>query len=75
MTKEVKLIPVGDEIGFVVPHEVLAELGLRQGDSLTLDLVPGGIALKAGDNEFERQMAIARRIMREDHAVLRALAK
>ena len=36
---------------------------------------PNGIELSPYDPEFERQMEVARRIMKENRAVLRELAK
>ncbi|MGA3401157.1 MAG: AbrB/MazE/SpoVT family DNA-binding domain-containing protein [Acetobacteraceae bacterium] len=72
---ELKLIPVGDDVGVVLPPELLESLGIREGDTLDAIMTPDGLLLTAGDAAFQRQMAIARRIMQERRGVLRRLAE
>ncbi len=73
--KPFKLIPVGNSTGFIVPKDVLQELGAEQGDTLFVTRTPNGIELRVGDEEFEADMAIMRDIMRRRRSALRELAK
>ena len=55
---------------------MLAELGLKQGDSVFATKAPdGSFRITPFDERFARQMAIAEEVMHEDRDVLRALAK
>jgi putative addiction module antidote len=75
MNKPLKLIPIGNSTGLVIPKDLLRELGAQQGDSLIAVRTPNGIELRSGDPEFEADMKLAREIMRKDRAILRELAK
>jgi putative addiction module antidote len=76
MNKPLKLIPVGNSTGVVLPKEVLSRLHVGRGDQLYLTEAPdGGYRISAYDPEFARQMEAAERIMRKDREILRALAK
>lgn len=75
MNKPLKLIAIGNSTGLILPKDVLAELGAREGDQLYPVRTPNGIELRRADPEFIEDMEIARRIMRERRAVLRELAK
>ncbi len=72
---ELKLRNIGDSVGIIIPEELLAKLGLSQGDSLYAIETPEGLRLSTSDPVFEEQMAVARRIMEERRDVLRELAK
>ena len=75
MNKPLKLIPIGNSTGVVIPKDVLRDLGAEQGDSLIVTRTPNGIELRAGDPEFEADMEIMRDIMRRRRSALRELAK
>ena len=60
---ELKLRNIGDSIGIIIPEELLAKLGLSQGDSLYAIETPDGFRLSTSDPVFEEQMAVARRII------------
>jgi putative addiction module antidote len=76
MNKPLKLIPIGNSTGAILPKEVLARLRVSQGDQLYLTESPdGSFRISAYDPEFARQMGIAEEIMREDRDILRTLAK
>ena len=76
MNKPLKLIPIGNSTGTILPKDVLARLRVEQGDQLYLTEAPdGSFRLSAYDPEFARQMEAAEEIMREDRDILRALAK
>lgn len=70
-----KLTPVGDGIGVVLPAEILAELKLKNGDTVFVSEIPDGVQMKAHDPAFDEQMAIGREFMREYHDTFCELAK
>jgi putative addiction module antidote len=70
-----KLKSIGNSVGVIIPKDVLAKLGLSEGDTLYGVETPDGLRLSTSDPVFEEQMAVARRIMKERRAVLRELAK
>jgi putative addiction module antidote len=74
MTK-LKLRKIGNSLGVVLPKEVLDQLKVKEGD--TLDVVPTetGVKLSISDEEVDKLMQMAERIMEENREVLRALAK
>lgn len=71
-----KITTVGSSSGVILTKEVLAHLKVKKGDTLYLtEAADGSYRLTPYNPEFERQMALAEDIMREDRDVLRALAK
>ena len=72
---KVKVTTVGNSAGVVLPKEVLAKLRVRKGDTLYLSETPDGIELSAYDPEFDREMAMARTVMRRYRNALRKLAE
>lgn len=71
---KLKITTVGNSAGVVLPKELLARLRLDKGDTLYVTELPDGIKLMPYDPEFERQMEVAERVMREDRDLLRRLA-
>lgn len=71
----VKLTSIGNSVGVILPKELLVKLGLHKGDTLQVVEMQDGLRLSIADPEFERQMEVARQIMKERAAVLRELAK
>lgn len=70
-----KVTTVGSSAGVVLPKEVLAKLRVVKGDSVFLTESPDGFRITPYNPEFEEQMALARKFMRERRDVLRELAK
>lgn len=70
-----KLRKIGNSVGVVLPTEVLAKMRAGLGDTLHLTETVGGIRLTPYDPEFEKQMDVARTIMRKRRNLLRELAK
>lgn len=70
-----KLRAVGNSVGVVLPKDLLSRLQLSEGDTLQVIEAPDGLRLRRSDPEFDRQMEIAREVMRRRRAVLAALAK
>jgi putative addiction module antidote len=69
-----KIRKVGNSEGVTFPREVLAAMHVGEGDTLFVTEAPGGFRLTPYDPEFERQMKVAREIMKEDRNMLRELA-
>ena len=72
---KLKLTTVGSSTGVVLPKEVLARLKVAKGDTVFLTDAPDGYRITPYDPEFEQQMELARRVMRERRNVLKELAK
>ena len=75
MATAVKIIPIGNSSGVILPKETLARLNVQKGDTLYLTEGPDGIRLVPYDEEFARQMEVAREIMRENRDVMQRLAE
>lgn len=73
----IKLRKIGNSLGVILPSEVLQTLQAKEGSSLSL--VPNdthtGYQLSADDAEFERQMDVARDLLKRYRSTLRELAK
>jgi putative addiction module antidote len=73
---KLELKRIGNSTGLILPKELLARLGLEQGDSVVASETPEGLMLKRNDDEtFERGLEIAREVMKEYHQTLKELAK
>ena len=75
MTAKLKITSIGNSAGVILPKEVLEKLRVEKGDTLFLTETPNGIELSAHDDEVERQMEIAEKVMRENRNLLRKLAQ
>lgn len=76
MTKPVKVIPIGNSTGIVLPKDILSRLKVERGDQLYLSEAPeGGYRITPYDPEFARMMALGEEIMREDRDILHVLAQ
>jgi len=75
MNKISKLVPVGNSTGIIIPRDVLAASGLVQGDEVTIRAVAGHLEIDAKTDDFDRQMTIARDVMKRRFKALRELAK
>lgn len=72
---KLKLTQVGSSTGLVLPKEALTRLKVVKGDALYLTEAPDGFRITPYDPEFEEDMAIARKVMRDNRDALRELAK
>ena len=70
-----KLSQIGNSVGVIFPKEFLARLHLEKGDTLYVTESPEGVRLTPFNPEFEKQMDLARQIMRSRRDVLHELAK
>jgi putative addiction module antidote len=73
MKLEIKKI--GNSTGLILPKELLARLGLQQGDQVVVTEAPDGFKVSRDNAEFERAMSIVDDIMVEYRETLQALAK
>jgi putative addiction module antidote len=65
-----KLIAMGDSVGFILPKEMLARLRVGTGDVLYVVETPSGIELTPYRPELARQLDLAEDVVRENHGVL-----
>ena len=72
---KLKVTTVGSSAGVVLPKEVLSRLKVSKGDMLFLMESPEGYRITPYDPEFEQQMELAERVMRQRRNVLKELAK
>ncbi len=70
-----KLRAIGNSVGVVLPKDLLAELGVGEGDTLFALRTPDGFRLTKSDPDFENQMETARELMKRWRNVLHELAK
>jgi putative addiction module antidote len=70
-----KITKIGNSSGLLLPKEALAKLRVEQGDTVYLTETPDGFRITPYDPEFERQMTLARKVMRKHRNALRKLAK
>lgn len=75
MNKITKLVPVGNSTGIVIPRDVLAASGLVQGEDVVIKATAGRLEIEAKTDDFDRQMEIARDVMKRRFRALRELAK
>lgn len=73
MKLEIKKI--GNSTGLILPKELLARLGLEQGDELVVSELPHGFTVSKADATFEKGLEIARKAMKTYHNTLKELAK
>lgn len=75
LTMTLKLTTIGNSTGLVLPRDILRRLRVDKGDLLHVVETPNGIELTPYDPEFDAQMEVAERVMREDRDVLLKLAE
>ena len=75
MTKALKIRKIGGSLGVVLPKELLAELGVGEGDLLYPVRTPEGVGLTPYDPEFAEAIEDARDFMRRHRNAMRELAK
>jgi putative addiction module antidote len=73
---QLKVRPVGNSLGVVLPKEALARLNLKDGDILYLtEASDGSMRITPYDPAFEAQMRAGREGMGQYRHALRELAK
>jgi putative addiction module antidote len=72
---KLELKRIGNSTGLILPKELLARLGLEQGDAVFVTEEANGLRLRKQDNAFADGMEIARKAMKTYHNALSELAK
>ena len=73
---QIKVRPVGNSLGVVLPKEALGRLNVKEGDVLYLTEAPdGAMRITAYDPTFDAQLRAARDGMAAYRNALRQLAK
>jgi len=72
---KLKITPIGNSFGVILPKEALAKLKLTGGDAVFLTDTPDGYRITPYDPEFEAQMNAAKGVMKRRRNALRELAK
>lgn len=74
MKLEIKKI--GNSTGIILPKELLARLGLQQGDEVFVTELPDrAVKLSVYSEHHQKAVEIGREVMREYRETLKALAK
>ena len=72
---KVKVTPIGNSMGIVLPKEALTKLKASKGDTLYLVDRPEGLTLTPYQQDFEKQMEAAEKVMNKYRNALHELAK
>lgn len=72
---KLKITPIGNSFGVILPKEALAKLKLTGGDAVFLTDTPDGYRITPYDPEFEAQMNAAKGVIKKRRNALRELAK
>ncbi len=75
MSKPLKVRKIGGSLGVVLPKDLLAELGVGEGDLLYPVRTPEGVGLTPYDPEFAEALDDGRDFMRRHRNAMRELAK
>ncbi len=75
MVRPVKVRKVGASLGVVLPKELLAELGLGEGDTLYLVRTPDGVELTRFDPDSRQAIEAGRKFMRRFPNAMKKLAE
>ena len=74
-TMKLELKKIGNSTGLILPKELLARLGLSQGDHVIVTEGPDGLRITREREEFEKGLEIARKAMKTYRTALTELAK
>lgn len=72
---KVKVTPIGNSMGILLPKEALSKMKAAKGDTLYLVENPDGYTLTPYQQDFDEQMKAAENIMKRYKNTLRELAK
>lgn len=73
--KTSKIVKIGNSAGIILSKNMLAQLGVALGDSISLIDTEQGVELRAFQPDLEQQMAVARKVMARRVNALRELAR
>ncbi len=73
---KLELKRIGNSTGLILPKELLARLGLKQGDEVFVTEGPEkSVTVSAYDPEHEKVLEIGREVFKEYRETFKALAK
>jgi putative addiction module antidote len=72
---KVKVTPIGNSMGILLPKEALAKLKTGKGETLYLVDSPEGLLITPYQQNFEQQMKAAEKVMKKYRNALHELAK
>jgi putative addiction module antidote len=72
---KLKITPIGNSFGVILPKETLAKLKVTGGDAVFITETPDGFRITPYDPEFEAQMNAAKQVMKKRRNALRELAR
>ncbi len=72
---KVKVTPIGNSMGILLPKEALAKLKTGKGETLYLVDSPEGLMITPYQQNFEQQMEAAEKVMKKYRNALHKLAK
>ena len=72
---KVKVTPIGNSMGILLPKEALTKLKASKGDVLYLVDGPEGLTLTPYQQDFEKQMEAAEKVLKKYRGALHELAK
>ena len=72
---KLELKKIGNSTGLILPKELLARLGLQQGDKVVVTETPGGLSISRDEQTLADGMEIARKAMKTYRSALTELAK
>ena len=72
---KLELKKIGNSTGLILPKELLARLGLEQGDTEIVSETPNGFSVGKAAPDLEKGIEIARKAMQTYRAALSELAK
>ena len=73
---KLELKKIGNSTGLILPKELLARLGLEQGDAVTVTEGPDrSLTVSPYSDDDDETMRLARKVMRDYRNTLKALAK
>lgn len=72
---KLKITPIGNSFGVILPKETLAKLKVTGGDAVFITETPDGFRITPYDPQFEAQMNAAKGVMKKRRNALRELAR
>lgn len=72
---KVKVTPIGNSMGILLPKEALSKLKAGKGDTLYLVESPEGYTLTPYQQDFETQMQAAEKVIKKYRNAFHELAK
>ena len=72
---KLELKKIGNSTGLILPKELLARLGLQQGDKVVVTETTGGLSISRDEQTLTEGMEIARMAMKTYRSALTELAK